>query len=282
LNVSGGARREFYLQSQKAKIMSADWTKELELAEHAARKAGALVMDGFRSSFRVSKKGRFDLVTEIDLACERMLREEISTVFPDHRIVGEEGEETGEGDLVWYLDPIDGTVNFAHGHQYFCISIGFYDGNEGLVGVVHAPALGHTWTACKGTGTFRDGKRCRVSTHDNLEDALCTTGFPSGVGTEPAIAAAELAAFMMSTQSIRRCGSAALDLALVSDGTYDLYWERGLKPWDIGAGCVLVSEAGGRLSGCAGAPFDALGGEIVASNGFVHDAALEIIRQARG
>lgn len=257
--------------------MPVDLTKVLKLAEDAAREAGDLMMKSFRSDFQVSKKGRFDLVTEVDLACEKLLRDRISTAFPEHKIVGEEGEATGGGDLVWYLDPIDGTVNFAHGHQYFCVSVGFFNGNEGLVGVIHAPALGQTWTAAKGMGAFRDGKKCHVSKHATLEESLCGTGFPSGEKARSNYYPDELSAFMQNAQGIRRCGSAAIDLALVSDGTYELYWERGLKPWDISAGCVLVSEAGGRLSCGDGRPFDVLSDSIIASNGLVHAAATEII-----
>lgn len=238
-------------------------------------------MRGFRSSGEVSRKGRFDLVTEFDLASERLIRDHLEAAFPTHRVVGEEGEATGAGDLVWYVDPIDGTVNFAHGHPYFCVSIGLYREAEGLLGVVHAPVLGQTWTAAKGNGAFRDGEPCAVSTRANLDEALCTTGFPGNVATTLDTNEAELATFLRNARGVRRCGSAALDLVFVGDGTYDIYWERALNPWDICAGAVIVSEAGGKLSSYDGSPADPRTGELVATNGVLHDAAVELIREAR-
>jgi myo-inositol-1(or 4)-monophosphatase len=261
--------------------MPDDWQHALEVAERAALEAGALIMEGFRSSARVSRKGRFDLVTEFDLASERLIRERIEAAFPEHRIVGEEGEATGEGEMVWYIDPIDGTVNFAHGHPYFGVSIGLYREAEGLVGVVHAPALGNTWKAAKGAGAFRDGHRCVVSERSTLDEALCTTGFPGDVANTRDTNEAELALFLRHARGVRRCGSAALDLALVGDGTFDVYWERALKPWDICAGALIVSEAGGTLSSYDGSPADPRSGALVATNGRLHESVLELIRNAR-
>jgi myo-inositol-1(or 4)-monophosphatase len=261
--------------------MADDWQNALEVAERAAVEAGALIMEGFRSSARVSRKGQFDLVTEFDLASERLIREHIEAAFPGHRIVGEEEEATGEGEMAWYVDPIDGTVNFAHGHPYFGVSIALYRQAEGLVGVVHAPALGNTWKAAKGTGAFRDGQRCFVSKRSTLSEALCTTGFPGNVASTRDTNEAELAAFLRHARGVRRCGSAALDLALVGDGTFDVYWERGLKPWDIGAGALIVSEAGGTLSSYDGSPADPRTGVLVATNGLLHEPVLGLIRDAR-
>jgi myo-inositol-1(or 4)-monophosphatase len=262
--------------------MAIDLQYALGVAERAALEAGKLVMQGFRSSARVSAKGRFDLVTEYDLKSERLIRERLEAAFPQHRIVGEEGEPSGSGNLVWYVDPIDGTVNFAHGHPYFCVSIALYREAEGLVGVLHAPELGNTWKAAKGLGAYRDDDPCAVSTRGSLDEALCTTGFPGNVASTPDTNEAELAAFLRAARGIRRCGSAALDLALVGDGTYDVYWERALKPWDIGAGAVVVEEAGGTLSSYDGSRADLRTGELVATNGRLHDAVVELIREARG
>lgn len=261
--------------------MPDDWQYALDVAERAALEAGALIMEGFRSSARVSLKGQFDLVTEFDFASERLIRERIEAAFPDHRIVGEEGEATGEGELVWYVDPIDGTVNFAHGHPYFCVSIGLYREAEGLVGVVHAPALGNTWKAAKGIGAFRDGDRCTVSERATLDEALCTTGFPGNVASTQDTNEAELAVFLRRARGVRRCGSAALDLAMVGDGTYEVYWERALKAWDIAAGALVVSEAGGTLSSYDGSPADPRTGELIATNGLLHEPVLELIRESR-
>ncbi|MGB8330045.1 MAG: inositol monophosphatase family protein [Polyangiales bacterium] len=261
--------------------MPDDWQYALEVAERAAFDAGKLIMEGFRSSGRVSRKGRFDLVTEFDFASERLIRERLGAAFPDHRIVGEEGEATGGGDLVWYVDPIDGTVNFAHGHPYFGVSIGLYREAEGLVGVVHAPALGSTWKAAKGAGAFRDGSPCVVSQRSTLDEALCATGFPPNVASTRDTNEAELGAFVRRARGVRRCGSAAIDLALVGDGTFDLYWERALNPWDICAGALIVAEAGGTVSSYDGSPADPRSGALVASNGLLHERALGLIQDAR-
>jgi len=262
--------------------MREDWTGTLRVAEDAAREAGEIVMRGFRSDGEVSRKGTFDLVTEFDFASERLIRDRLQAAFPEHRIVGEEQEATGEGELVWYVDPIDGTVNFAHGHPYFAVSIGLFRGMEPLVGVVHAPRLEQTWTASRGGGAFCNGAPCRVSRRASLEEALCTTGFPSNMATVDDTNETALSLFARSTRGVRRCGSAALDLAFVADGTYDLYWEKSLRPWDIAGGCVIVSEAGGRISDYRGAPADVTLGELVASNGLLHEAALRTIERARG
>ncbi|UCF47070.1 MAG: inositol monophosphatase [Myxococcales bacterium] len=253
----------------------------LAVAERAALQAGELVMKGWRTVGEISRKGRFDLLTEYDLGSERLIREQLSQEFPSHRIVGEEDAESGEGELVWYVDPIDGTTNFVHGHFFFAMSIALYRGSEGLVGVVHAPALGVTWKAARGGGAFRNGKRCRVSTRDQLEEAVCATGFPYDRWSSPDNNHAELALFLQRARGIRRCGAASIDLCLVADGTYDIYWEQGLNAWDMCAGALLVKEAGGQLSTYDGNTADPRTGKLIASNGVLHDAAVRTVREAR-
>ena len=261
--------------------MSDDWQQAFEVAERTALEAGRLVMEGFRASGRVSRKGKFDLVTEFDFASEELIRDRIGTAFPSHRIVGEEGEASGEGAFVWYVDPIDGTVNFAHGHPYFCVSVALFHEAEGLVGIVHAPALGITWKAARGIGAFRNDETCHVSSRSSLDEALCTTGFPGNIAATSDTNEAEIGAFARETRGIRRCGSAALDLAMVGDGTYDIYWERALKPWDVGGGMVIVAESGGTLTMYDGSVADPRVGELVVTNGHLHSAALELIAAAR-
>ena len=255
--------------------------RALEVAERAALQAGELVMEGWRTGAEIARKGRFDLLTEYDLGSERLIREELSREFPRHRIVGEESAESGEGELVWYVDPIDGTTNFAHGHFFFGVSIALYRGSEGLVGLVHAPALGVTWKAAKGMGAFRNGKPCSVSTREKLEEAVCATGFPYDRWTNADNNHAELALFLQRARGIRRCGAASVDLCLVADGTYDIYWEQGLNAWDMCAGALLVQEAGGRLSTYDGDEADPRTGKLIASNGLLHEAAVRTIREAR-
>jgi len=261
--------------------MTEESQRALEVAERVALQAGDLVMKGWRGAGEISRKGRFDLVTEYDLASEQLIREQLSTEFPAHRIIGEENAESGEGDLVWYVDPIDGTTNFAHGHFFFGVSIALYRGSQGLAGVVHAPALGVTWKAAKGMGAFRNETRCSVSTRDALEEAVCATGFPYDRWSSPDNNHAELALFLRRARGIRRCGAASIDLCLVADGTYDIYWEQGLNAWDMCAGALLVQEAGGQLSTYEGDTVDPRTGKLVASNGVLHEVAVRTIREAR-
>jgi myo-inositol-1(or 4)-monophosphatase len=258
-----------------------DSERALEVAERAARDAGALVLRAWRSVAEISHKGRFDLLTEYDLESERLIRKELSSAFPSHRIVGEEGDDTGEGEMVWYVDPIDGTTNFAHGHFFFAMSIALYRGSEGLAGVVHAPALDVTWKASRGKGAFRNESPCSVSKRAQLDEALCATGFPYDRWSNPDNNQAELALFLQRARGIRRCGSAAIDLCLIADGTYDLYWEQGLNAWDMCAGALIVQEAGGRLSTYEGDAADPRTGKLIASNGLLHQAAVRTIREAR-
>ena len=248
--------------------------RALELALALSELSSQLLLEGYRSGARVRKKGRIDLVTEFDLASEALLRAGISEAFPAHRIVGEEGEDQGEGETVWYVDPLDGTTNFAHGHPFFSVSIALWSGGAPVLGVVAAPALGVTWAARAGEGTTRNGEPCGVSETTSLEDSLCATGFPYDRWTNDDNNHREFGRFLRCTRGVRRCGSAAIDLALVSDGTYELYWERALNAWDMCAGALLVTEAGGKLSSLDGGTADPRSGELVASNGRVHDAAL--------
>lgn len=258
-----------------------DAQRAVKVGERAAKEAGALVMKGWRAVGEVSKKGRFDLLTEYDLGSERLIRERLSRAFPGHRIVGEEGAETGEGELVWYVDPIDGTTNFAHGHFFFAMSIALYRGSEGLAGVVHAPALGVTWSAARGGGAFRNGQACRVSQRSSLDEAVCATGFPYDRWSRHDDNLAELSLFLKRARGVRRCGAASIDLCLVGDGTYDIYWEQGLNAWDMCAGALVVLEAGGRLSSYEGAPADPRTGRLIASNGLLHEAAVRTVGEAR-
>jgi len=261
--------------------MTEESRRALEVAERVALQAGELVMKGWRAVGEISRKGRFDLLTEFDLASEQLIRKELTQEFPTHRIIGEENAESGEGELVWYVDPIDGTTNFAHGHFFFGVSIALYRGSQGLAGVVHAPALGVTWKASKGTGAFRNGAPCSVSTRKQLEEAVCATGFPYDRWSNPDNNHAELALFLQRARGIRRCGAASVDLCLVADGTYDIYWEQGLNAWDMCAGALLVQEAGGRLSTYDGDAADPRTGKLIASNGVLHEAAVRTIREAR-
>ncbi len=276
-------RVAFRHQCYTTRAMNHDIPLAMRVAEAAAHEVGPYLLEGFRADTAIRLKGPIDLVTEYDVEAERRLRAALSSALP-YRIVGEEGGASGEpsGGAVWYVDPIDGTTNFAHGHPFFCISLGLYtDDGVGLAGVVHAPALATTWVGGRGQGVARNGKAVRVSTRGDLNSALCATGFPYDRRETDDDNLRELGAVLKRVRGIRRCGSAALDLALVADGTYDAYWEQRLGVWDMAAGALLVEAAGGRLSDYDGGPADVRKGRVVASNGLVHDPLVDILTTAR-
>jgi myo-inositol-1(or 4)-monophosphatase len=248
-----------------------------------AREAGALLLEGFRGDPAVrTKRTRSDLVTEHDERCERLLRERLGAAFPWAAVVGEEQGGDAAADRVWYVDPLDGTSNFAHGHPWFSVSLGLWRGPEPLVGVVHAPALGLTYAAARGHGTTRNGAPARVSAVDALEEALLATGFPADRASNPeGNNYREFVTLDATTHGVRRCASAALELAVVADGGYDGFWDRGLGPWDLAAGVLLVQESGGRVSDLAGGPPSLARGEVLASNGRVHGALADALAHAR-
>jgi myo-inositol-1(or 4)-monophosphatase len=267
----------------------AEITEILSEARAIAADAATLVLGGFRRApaSAAKKKGVIDLVTAQDLASEALLRERIGRAFPDHLLVAEEGtapevSAARDDELVWWVDPLDGTTNYAHGHPFFAVSLGLARGRMPLVGVVAAPALGVTWSGALGLGAFRNGDRCRVSSTDALGDALLATGFPYDRRTAADDNLREFAVLKKHhAQGIRRCGSASIDLALVADGTYDGYWEQRLMPWDMAAGALLVAEAGGRLSDYDGTLGDPRAGRLVATNGRIHDALLAALGAVR-
>jgi myo-inositol-1(or 4)-monophosphatase len=261
--------------------MQLDLESTLATARAIAKEAGAHALSGFRTGTTIHKKGRIDLVTKFDLECEKLIRARLGDAFPTHRIVGEEQEATGEGELVWYVDPIDGTTNFAHGHPFFCVSMALWRGDEPLVAVIEAPALAVTWSGATGLGATRNAEVCRVSTTEVLGDALCGTGFAYNRVSAVDDNIAEHKTLLAHTRGVRRCGAAALDLALVADGTYDVYWEQGLKPWDVAAGILLVREAGGTITDYAGGTRALLGGQLIAATPRLHGDAHALVLRAR-
>jgi myo-inositol-1(or 4)-monophosphatase len=252
----------------------------LAIALDAAREAGTLVLPAWRRGVRPEHKGPIDLVTEHDRASEALLRERLHerTPFP---VVGEElgadAAATGDAKARWYVDPIDGTTNFVHGHPFWCVSVGLLVGGEAALGVIVAPALRTEWTGYVGGGATRDGAPCHVSAVDRFPDALLATGFPYDRRTSPRNNFAAFVAIKKQAQAVRRCGSAALDCALVADGTYDGYWEMKLGAWDVAAGAALVVAAGGKITDFAGGPADVTRGELVATNGRIHDALVDAL-----
>ena len=253
----------------------------LKQVERIANEAGELVLEGYRKPIDIQKKGVIDLVTEFDLKSEELVRKRLEESFPGCAIVGEEGEQNHDADYVWYVDPIDGTTNYAHGHPYFAVSIALCHKLDPLVGVVRAPALDVTWKAGRGQGAFRNEVPCKVSTISDLRQALCATGFPYDRHITDDDNLREWSGFIKRTVGIRRCGAAAIDLSLVADGTYEIYWEQKLNSWDLGAACLFVTEAGGQVCDYDGTPRQMTSGRVLASNGHLHGTALEILQTAR-
>ncbi|MBE7482100.1 MAG: inositol monophosphatase [Polyangiaceae bacterium] len=247
------------------------------IALEVAREAGALALSGFRQRMDVAEKGLRDLVTEFDLASERLIRARLSELTPELPIVGEEeGGERG-AERVWYCDPIDGTTNYAHGHPVWGVSIGVMEGETPLAGAVVAPALGLEWSGHRGGPAFRNGEPCRVSATETLEHSLLATGFPREREREPDNNFAAFARVKKRCHGVRRCGAAALDLCWVADGTYDGYWERRLNPWDLAGGSAIVLAAGGQLSHLNGGAPRLAEGHLVATNGKIHPTLVDLL-----
>jgi myo-inositol-1(or 4)-monophosphatase len=255
----------------------------LATAVEAALSAGRLHLQFFRQDPLVQKKGRIDLVTAADLAVERMFRKLIAERFPAHSVLGEElgGRAPSAQGCRWIIDPLDGTTNFAHGLQIFCVSIALEVEGRVALGVVYDPIGDELFTAERGEGARLNGRRLAVSTTTTLVDALLCTGFPYSVGEDQGRHVRGFALFLEEAQAVRRLGSAALDLCYVAAGRFDGYWEESIHPWDIAAGGLILEEAGGRVSNVAGDPFDPFAGEVVSSNGLVHEAMLTVLRRAR-
>ena len=249
-----------------------------DAARAAARAAQGLLRGAHASQVRAKGNPR-DLVTEWDVRAEEVIRRELAARAPGVPILGEEGGQTGPaaaGGLRWLVDPIDGTVNFAHGLPIWSVSIALEDAGRPVLGVVVAPALGWWFEAAAGGGARDEaGAPLAVSAQDQLERALLTTGFPYDRATSPLNNFAEWEHLQRTAGACRRLGCASLDLCLVARGWLDGYWERRLKPWDVAAGAVIVAEAGGRVTDTRGGPFDPHAGEVVATNGAIHARLVE-------
>lgn len=263
-----------------------DLRRALETARVVAKQAGVLLREGREqaSPLGLANKGEVDLVTEFDRRSEALVVRTLRETFPTHAVVGEEGTELrGDGQgrrLVWQVDPLDGTTNYAHRLPWYAVSIGLEADGEPVLGVVVAPELGWEFWAARGMGCWLGDRRLGVSRTPDLDRSLVATGFPYDRRTSADNNVPHLAAVIRRCQGIRRIGVASLDCALVAWGALDAYWEYKLKPWDISAGAVLVREAGGRVTLPDGAAFRSEVGDILATNGHVHEelrAALEAV-----
>ena len=244
-----------------------------------AREAGALLRDFFQRGVKTEYKGDVDIVTVADRTSEKLIRERLSAAFPTHGVFGEEGtRERIDAEFRWYVDPLDGTTNFAHGFPQFCVSMGLEQRPAGLAAnadgtlvaaVIYDPLRDELFTVERGRGAWLNGQPLRVSTSPELAESLMATGFPSRKRHEnPNIYFYQ--EFTLRSHGVRRAGSAALDLAYVAAGRLDAFWEFNLNPWDTAAGILLVLEAGGQVTGFSGQHFLLDSREILASNGIIH------------
>ncbi len=251
----------------------------LSASVEIAREAGALLLRFLERRVAVEYKGEYDLVTEADRASERLVVERLRARFPSHSIVAEEGGGVdGGGDHVWYVDPLDGTTNFAHGFPIFCVSLALEQRGEMVAGVVYDPVRDEMFTAEKGAGAWLNNRRLQVSRVSRLAESLLATGFPSHRRHRD-INVYFYHQTAMLAHGVRRAGSAALDLCSVAAGRLEGFWEFHLNPWDLAAGLLLVAEAGGRSSDLRGAPHQLRGAETAATNGLIHDELVALFAE---
>jgi myo-inositol-1(or 4)-monophosphatase len=252
-------------------------------AIEAVVRAGDAMMARLGGDVRVDKKGIIDLVTEVDLAIERMFRELIAERFPDHAVLAEElgGSQAVPDGPCWVFDPIDGTTNFAHGLPIFCASLALEIDGVAEVAAVYDPTRTELFTAEREGGAFLNGRPIRVSAARDLVNAMLVTGFPYDVHDRVDEIVGLFGAFVGRARAVRRLGSAAIDLCYVAAGRMDGFWESDLKPWDIAGGALIVAEAGGSVTDMAGAPFASRAGHVLATNGLLHDTMLEVIGDFR-
>ena len=248
----------------------------LETAVEIAREAGALLANYFERRVGFELKGDFDLVTEADRASERLVIERLRSHFPSHSIVGEEGGgHEGSSEYRWYVDPLDGTTNFAHGFPIYNVTMGLERDGEMLAGVIFDPNRAEMFAAERGAGAYLNNRRIRVSAVKRLADSLVATGFPSRK-RHLNVNIHFYHQMAMETHGVRRAGSAAIDLAWVACGRLDAFWEFGLNPWDMAAGTLLVSEAGGACSEMKGGEHTMRSPHLLADNGGIHGETLEL------
>jgi len=254
----------------------------LATAVESVIRAGELQMAHFGGAMRVDKKGAIDLVTEIDLRVEREFRALISSRFANHVVLGEEFSDVEDRDRVpefcWVFDPVDGTTNYAHGLPIFCSSLALEIRGVPSVAAIYDPSRRELYTAERGLGAWLNGAPLRVSGATTLIDSLLCTGFPYSVQRDAEALVGLFGEFLKVSRAVRRLGSAAIDLCYVAAGRLDGFWEQSLHPWDVAAGALIIQEAGGQVTDLAGGPYSSRAGNLVATNGRIHDAMVQVIQ----
>jgi myo-inositol-1(or 4)-monophosphatase len=251
----------------------------LNLAIEAARSAGDILMEGFGTDFKIdNKEGINNLVTEYDTRCEKKIIELIQSYYPDHSFLGEEsGYTEANTEYRWIIDPLDGTVNYAHNLPVFSVSIALEKAGEIICGCVFNPVLDEMFSAELGKGAYKNGKQIYVSTQSDIQTSFLVTGFPYNITENPRNAIEHFVKVVGSGIPVRRLGSAALDLSYVACGRFDGFWEVYLNPWDVAAGMLILREAGGKMSHYDGSEYSHKGETVVASNGFIHQDILNLL-----
>lgn len=258
-----------------------NFDEQLEVAKEVALKAGALLQEYSQNDFNVSYKGTVDLVTEADIASEKLVTEELKKHFPAHEILSEESAgEKPETDYLWVVDPLDGTTNFAHRFPIYAVSIGLLYKDEPVVGVVYEPNLSELFSAVKNNGAYLNDQPIKVSGVTELEQALLATGFPYDTRQRPDTILGLFNAFALRSQGVRRAGAASIDICYTACGRFDGFWEQGLKPWDTAAAALILTEAGGKTTKYDNSPFDIWIPEMLASNGQLHEQMLEVLKNS--
>jgi myo-inositol-1(or 4)-monophosphatase len=248
----------------------------------AALAGGQVLSRRFGGVLEIRHKGEVDLVTDADREAEQAVVAVIHGTFPRHDILAEEADYgPRRSEYRWIIDPLDGTTNFAHGFPWFAVSVALEIGGEVVLGVVYNPVHGELFVAERGRGAFLNDIQMRVSRTKRLEEAMLATGFPYDRKVSPANNYDHFIHFQQRAQACRRVGAASLDLAYTAAGRIDGFWEMKLQPWDVAAGQLLVTEAGGRVSAFDGREISSLGRECLASNGQIHQAMVEVLGQGR-
>lgn len=248
---------------------------------HATREAGKIIMQYFDGEFKVDhKEGINNLVTEVDKLAEKKIIEIIKLSYPTHSIISEEvGELLQTSDYQWIIDPIDGTVNFAHGVPICCVSIGVLYQDELILGAVYNPMMNELFFAEKGKGATLNGKKIKVSDNNNFKTAFLVTGFPYNWPESAQHPIKVFERLVLEGLPVRRLGSAAIDLCWVACGRFDAFWEYNLQPWDVAAGYLIVQEAGGRITDFDGTSYSVFTKETLATNGLIHNEILSVINR---
>jgi myo-inositol-1(or 4)-monophosphatase len=250
----------------------------IDIAQHA----GGILRKGFGQKHQVEFKGEIDLVTEIDHQSEEYILGEIQQRFPDHSVLTEEsGEHAGSAEHLWYIDPLDGTLNYSHGLPIFCVSMAYAHQGQLALAAIYDPISEELYAAEQGKGARLNGTPIQVSTTMELKSSLLVTGFPYDAWTNPVNNFAEFQRFSMRTQGVRRLGSAALDLCYVAAGRFDGFWEIRLNAWDVAAGALIAQEAGAKVTDLRGGPdFISKPQSVLAANAALHAKMLEILKES--